>query len=287
MTTHRPLLLLITLAALAAPTMSAQAATLSVEPPLAAAGSTILLPVVFSPGKDKVNVVEGSITIPDGITVDGIDTSGSAFSLFADGPIYMLSSRTIEFTAGAPGGLAPDSIALVFVIKAHADVEGKYDITPLGISSYENDGKGTRNPVSAPIASVSVGPKGSVAVDAFPPAAPAPLVAEIGNDESLFNGRWFATFYGGADSASIDHYEVREGWWRPSVRADRYYVLLDQDRSSTVWVTAVSENGKRVTSSIAAENPWTERAVAAVLILVLATVGGLIWRRFFRRIKPI
>lgn len=280
MATLNRILLLIALMVLAAP---AYAASLSIEAPLAAAGAPLYLPVVFSPGNDDVNVVEGSIALPRGIAVDSIDTSGSAFPLFAEGPTYMLSSHSVEFTAGAPGGLAPGTPALLFVIKARAETEGNYGISLSHVSSYKNDGEGTKVAVSAPTVYLSVRPKGTVNVDALPASAPAPLIAEVGNDASLFNGKWFVTFYGGASGSSVDHYEVREGWWRAPERAERYYVLKDQGLGSTLWITAVGSGGESVTVKLPSAHPWTERGITAALIIAILTVAGLVWRRFFRK----
>lgn len=281
MTRTTKLLVLCLLASVLAVPVSA--AELSLQTPLAAVESPFLIPVTFTTDTESINTIEGSISIPEGITIDSIDTSGSAFSLFAEGPVYDLSSNTIAFTAGAPGGIAPDNVALVFVIKGHTSTVGSYSFVPKDVSAYKNDGTGTRIAVSGARASLSVGEKGSVEVDAFPPSAPTPLIAEVGKDDSLFGGKLFLTFYGGASGSSVDHYEVREGWWRLPIRADRYYLLKDQNQGSTIWVTAISNNGKSVTKEIPAVHPWTERILTAVLILLLGAIGGLIWRRFFRR----
>lgn len=265
-------------------TLPAHAATLSLEAPLAAADSAFYLPVVLTLEEtESINTVAGSIQVPEGVTIESIDTSGSAFSLFAEGPRYILASRTIAFTAGAPGGLPQKSTALLFVIKAHAALPGAYVFTPSGVSAYANDGQGTNAVVAFTPARVSVGVAGSVHTDALPAVPSAPIIAAIGRDESLFEGKWFATFYGGASGSSVDHYDVREGWWHPLVRAERYYVLEDQRRTSTVWITAVGENGHRVTTSIPAADPWPERLLLAGIVLLLGLIGALAWRVFRKR----
>lgn len=273
---------LFALLALAAYAFPANAASISIEAPLAGADAPFLLPVVFTPDKALVNAVEGSISVPDGVSIDGIDTAGSAFALFASGPVYVPASHSIEFTAGAPGGLSGETPALLFIVKAHAMVPGTYTLAPKSVSAYLNDGNGTKLAVGSAPSSVTVGEKGSVNVDAFPKPAPAPLIAEAGKDASLFNGKWFVTFYGGNEGDSVDYYEVREGWWRTPVRAERYYVLKDQGRGSTLWVTAVSRNGNTVTAGIPAANPWTERLVLAAIVLVALILAWLLLRRLRR-----
>lgn len=279
MTPSRFAVLLLATAAFALP---AAAAELSIETPLAAAGSAFQIPVVFSPEGEGVNAVEGSITVPDGVVIDRIDTSGSAFAVFASGPSYDLSSHSITFTAGAPNGISSDAVALLFVIEGRASAPGTYAFEPAGVSAYRNDGEGTPVSVSYRRTALSVGEKGSVAVDALPAAAPSPLVAEVGKDASLFEGRSFAAFYGGASGGSVLYYEVREGWWRLPSRADRYYVLKDQSRGTTIRVTAVSEGGGRVTTAIPPQHPWGERAQLAAALLAALLLAWLLYTRLRR-----
>ena len=273
-----PLLLVSLL--LGAPTLTALGATLSVEPPLGSAESTIELPVVFSADGESVNVVEGTITVPEGITIEAIDTSNSAFPLFASGPTYELGSRTIEFTAGAPLGINTDAVALVFVIHARSTFEGVYEFTSTA-SAYESDGSGTKIAVITNPAQLSVGAKGSVQVDALPKGAPQALVAEIGKDDSLFNGKWFVTFFGGSQGSPVEYYEVREGWWRTPKQADRYYVLEDQNLRTSIWVSAVDANGGRTTTYIGATYPWSER----IALFAIAVLAGAIAFFLYRKLR--
>jgi hypothetical protein len=264
---------------LSASSLPVQAAELSIEAPLASAGSTILLPVVFTADAASVNVVEGSIAVPDGMVIESIDASGSAFPLFASGPTYMPSSRTVEFTAGSESGVAPHETALLFVIHARAEKEATYVLVPGLVTAYARDGVGTKVAVSAQKTQVSVGAKGSAQVDALPEGPARALLAEVGKDESLFEGRWFATFLGGENGTPLARYEVREGWWRLPETAERYYVLKDQSLHTTVWVTAVDERGGRVTTMIPAAHPWTERVVLLALSLLAALCAYLAHRK--------
>ena len=255
------------------------AAELSIEAPLGGVGSPILLPVVFTAGDESVNVVEGSITIPEGMTIEHLDTSGSAFPLFASGPTYMPSSRTVEFTAGSESNIGAHEVALVFVIQARAEKEAMYEVSPGTIAAYASDGAGTKIAVAAHPTQVSVGAKGSVQVDAFPKGAPQTLLAEIGKEDSLFEGKWFLTFFGGAQGAPVARYEIREGWWRFPVSADRYYVLKDQARRTTLFVTAIDTNGNRTNILVPAAYPWAERAVLFAIALIAAVAAYLLMRR--------
>lgn len=282
MTVQRTFVCLFVLLILALPV---KAAELSFKMPRAAANAPFLLPVLFtaSPGED-LNAVEGTIMIPEGVVVDSIDTSGSSFSVFAAGPTYSETSHSITFLAGAPGGIDENARAVLFVIHGSAAIPGTYAFTPRSVAAYMNDGMGTKVAVSITAGSVVVGERGSVQIeeaDSVPPTT-TPLVAEVGRDESLYGGKWFVTFYGGASGSSVDYYEVKEGWWRSPVRSDRVVVLNDQSLSSLIRVTAVSENGNTIVTTIPAANPWKQWAIITVgALLVLALSIGFV--RFIRR----
>jgi hypothetical protein len=254
------------------------AAELSLEAPLVGAESSFSIPVVLSLEDENINVVEGSIVVPEGIVIERLSTAGSAFSLFAYGPVYEPSSRTIEFTAGNPSGIPSNEVSLLFTIEAHAPVVGSYTLRAQTVRAYVNDGTGSMLAVSTRPTEVVVGEKGSVAIDALPKNAPMPLVAEVGKDDSLFDGKWFATFYGGVRDG-IGYYEIREGWWRLPVRADRYYVLEDQNLRTTLYITAVDSDGTRTSVSIPPVYPWAERAVLTLIVLGAALIAYLGYRR--------
>lgn len=260
--------------------LTANAAMLTVQNEVGSVGARVAIPITFTTGEEPVNVVEGSIRIPDGLLVERIDTSRAAFPLFASGPRYELSSKSISFTAGAPQGIPPYTSGLLFTLYARAESEAAYEITPLEVEAYQSDGNGTRVAVAGAPGTVSVGPRGSTQEERFATGGREALIAEIGKDATLFNGLWFATFFGGSTGSTVAYYEVREGWWRLSTeRADRYYVLKDQERRTSLWITAVGEDGSRTTILVPALHPWAERAVLLALSLCGLLIAYLLYRR--------
>lgn len=258
----------------------AHAAALSIESSPAAAETTFTIPVLISSEK-AINVVEGSILIPDGMVIERISTGDSAFSLFASGPRYVPASHSIEFTAGAPKGISAGTPARLFVIYARAATPGAYTLTPEGIRAYENDGKGTLiTPNTTPM-TIVVGEKGSVKEVARPKETLPPLIADIGKDTSLFQGKWYLTFYGGSDVA---YYLVREGWWQLTPkRADRYYVLQDQSLHTPLWVTSITADGTKYTTYVPASHPWPERIFTLLLCILAGGIAFLLYIRMRRR----
>lgn len=257
-----------------------QAATLSIETPQGSVGARVLLPVVLSTSENEsVNVIEGAIRVPEGMTVERLSTSGSDFPLFASGPTYDIGSRMIEFTAGARNPLAPSSRALLFTIEARTNTEQTYTFETTYVRAYAGDGSGSSVSVTSSPATLAIGPKGTTPETTLPKGFPAPLIAEVGKDDSLFEGKWFATFFGGASRGSVAYYEIREGWWRMPERAERYYVLKDQELRTTLWVSAVFEDGGRTTVSITPAHPWAERIVLLAITLIAGVAAYLLLRR--------
>jgi hypothetical protein len=244
-------------------------------------GSTFYIPVQFERGPEIINVIEGSIRIPQGITVEHIDTTGSSLRVFAHGPTLDLSQGTIEFTGGTPQGIE-EATGTLFVIQARADSVGTYTILPRSVSAYEHNGEGTQVGITVPAVTVTVRDDGEVEERASEGAS-TPLVTAIGKEETLFEGKWFVTFYGGESGAMIDRYEVKEGWFGKTVSAERYHVLRDQGRSATLFVTAVDANGNTVSTRIAPENPWPERFLFGGGIALLVVLCGAFYFLVLRK----
>jgi len=67
---------------------SAQAATLQLVPSEARAGQEFAVAVKFNPEGDSINVVEGTIDIPEGMSVSRISTGGSALAVWTVEPAF-------------------------------------------------------------------------------------------------------------------------------------------------------------------------------------------------------
>lgn len=244
-------------------------------------GDSFSIPVTVDVGAEKVNVVEGLVAIPEGIIVDSVSTAGSALVLWPRQPAYVVADKAVEFTGGVPGSLP--SHALLFTIRAHAEHPGTYTFSPSEFAAYRNDGKGTRVTLAETAIAVNIAedakPTGGAASE---PVAKTSLIADLGRDASLFDGKYFVSFYGGDNGRGVDHYVVQEGWWGRAVVADRYYVLKDQGQGSSVHITAVNTDGSVQSTTLPAAHPWTERLTLLVAFVVLAAfLAGMV--RFIRK----
>jgi len=263
-----------------------QAATVQLEQNGAVgAGNQIVVQVTLTTDTAAINAVEGSIQVPDGVRIDGLDTAGSAFPLWVEYPELIVADSKITFSGGVPRGITQDTNALLFTIRAHADVPGSYPFVVEYADAYRSDGKGTKEETRLDGVSVAVDES-----DGFNKIAKGTettaLVVDVGQDETLFGGRTFISFYGGDAGSGVAYYEVREGWWRATERAERYYVLKDQKQSSAVRVTAVSTDGTKTTVVLPSAHPNLLPIVALILVL-LVLVALVIARRRAVRSKKI
>lgn len=274
---HRILSLLALSLVIALP---AQAVTLSIDDVDAGTASTFAVPVRINAEGTSINSVEGSINVPPGVTIDRIDRTGSVFSLWIEGPVYVPSERIIAFTGGVPGGIESSANELLFTIYAHSATPGSYSFAPEGVVAYRNDGTGGDVIVSAEASTLAIGEDADQPATNVDPVIRSPLYAEVGQDASLFDGAAFIALAGG----DAEYFIVNEGLFSRGVRADDFYVLKDQARTSTIRVTAVQSDGTRTLTTIPAENPWPERALLAVVIVFALSCAWLLARALRRRV---
>jgi hypothetical protein len=272
---------ILSLATLLFMAMGAHAATLSVQLPASVPiGVPFTIQVMLDSGGDVLNAIDGTVHIPSGISVQSVDTGSSLLALWPVEPVYRVSDDLISFAGGTPGGLAANTTGTVFTITAVADAPGTYRFSTANVSGYLNDGKGTR--VAIAVASGSTNASATAPAPAGTPAdsiAPVFTSVAIGSDASLFGGQYFASFYATDSGSGVDYYEVKEGWWSPYVRADRYYVLHDQSLQTDVTVRAVDGAGNAVTATIPAAHPWPHRILYLVLVALVVGVVYAVKRR--------
>ncbi len=104
----------------------------------------------IDPQSKYLNAVEGEITIAgsasDNLSVQ-IEKNNSMLSLWPSEPIYSPVDKTINFIGGMPGGF--DKEGLLFQMRLSASVTGSTTITWSGGTAYLNNGKGTKDSITA------------------------------------------------------------------------------------------------------------------------------------------
>jgi len=277
-----PLLVFVLVATFLAGDRVAHGATVSAIATPETSGGAIAIEIRLATDSDSINAVEGTINIPENITDVKVTTSGSAFSLWVSGPTYEIGDRAIHFTGGAPGGIGEGKDVLLFTIFGKTQVLGNHIFTPINVSVYENDGKGTLAPIQIIASKVEVTKIDSQISDLreeqIEKDDSAPRVtAVVGKDTSLFEGSYFLSFYGTDTGSGIARFEVSEGFGSFKEHKE-YYVLSDQKLGSLIRVRAVDGAGNSKTTWIFPEHPFAHKAPYVVIALALLLVLGIIWR---------
>ena len=114
-------------------------------------GDTIMFSVRINSENKDINTVEGEVLLDylaDAISLTDINTAGSQFSLWPSKPFPSENNTSISFVGGSPGGLISRD-AIVFNIVLKLQETGQIILSPNNIGVYLNDGKGTKDKVSA------------------------------------------------------------------------------------------------------------------------------------------
>lgn len=259
---------------LAAPLSVSAGQILTIPDPAARVDTEFNVYVEVLPASDSINVVEGSVAIPQGMHVVNISTAGSAFPLWAATPIYEVGARRVRFTGGAPRAVSGDEAERLFTMTIRADAAGTYSFQP-DAAGFADDGQGTRVKLESRTENVQVG--GESVLREGMKASTSKLTAEIGSDPSVYDGAWFVTAYGGDKGGGVAYYEVQEGDSKPE-RFSNAYILKDQTRESRVTVSAIAPDGSR-TSIVVGESGYLRTGVM-IVIAILLLLGGVY---FFRR----
>lgn len=233
--------------------------------------------VKLSSPNENINVAEGILTFNKNILdVKGISTGDSIFSLWTRAPVFSNENGMIMFTGGTPEGFKGkegEILKIVFVAKA----KGKANLAFAKDSAlYLSDGKGTKIQSQMEPAVISVlarpsdkAPKdewsGVLAGDKSPPNG---LEVKLGNDPSLFGGKYFISFFATDDGSGIKSYEVKEGDG-DFVESESPYVLKDQNLKSQIQIRAADKAGNY---SIAKFSPRLARMEIYLNLLIMLAI---------------
>lgn len=235
-------------------------------------------------GKEKINAVEGQITIPQSlIDVVEIRNGNSSVAFWVSQPKY--ENGVISFS-----GVTPDSFQykknFLFSVVLKTKKAGSGNIVLNEEKVLLNDGLGTATKVKKGSLSFSVSDESlpstiSKIDDSEPPEI---FVPHIDNDESIFGGKYFVVFSTQDKKSGIAGYAVKEGSWGDFKEATSPYLLTDQGLTKKIYVKATDVAGnERVVELKPTNKPWYLDYRILVIILVIICVVFLLkkWRRIF------
>ncbi len=220
------------------------------------AGDTSIINIYLDTEGKNINTVDGVISLNDKSSskfeIKDISLANSVFSMWPRKP--MLENKKISFIGGVPGGVSGENL-LLFKIILKVNEPGEFIISPTNVIAYLNDGLGTSLNISSKESVVSVLSASEdlqdkwqeiVSNDHMPPMSFEIILIQ---DENLYDGKKFISFEAIDNESGISHYEVKEGN-RGSARSESPYILIDQDRSSKITVTAYDKAGNLYVSTL-------------------------------------
>lgn len=235
-------------------------------------GSTSLVKVMINTGETEINSIEGDMTFSTSRDIVSLPTGGSVFNLWPQKP--SLEKGHVVFVGGTPGGIFGTSLH-VFSIAVKPSSTKSIEINFKDVIAYLHDGKGTKlvlagKTIKVPVLEREKSENELASLINNDLTPPDHFAIELGRDSSLYDGKYFITFYSRDAESGISRYEVIEGSY-PVIRSGSTYVLQNQNLDETIEVHAIDAAGNiRVeTLALQQDNSWTGRILISIFFMLL------------------
>lgn len=277
----------------ALPAVSVRAMSMSVDYSKNAVhvGDTVLLKITLNTDGKEINVIDGDITFSSPSDVTSISTGGSIFKLWPRKP--SLERNKILFTGGTPSGVFGSSLQ-VFTVAVKPKTAKPIKINFENVAAHLNDGAGTRISVKSSAVEIPVLAKGDekdelASLFTLDETPPLPFDIELGRDLSLYDGKYFISFYAEDKDSGIDMYMVKEEGHQ-EVRSGSVYVLQNQNLSGKVEVKAIDNAGNTRTQTLDLKGgstwkTWVKTIINGAFIIAIFVAALLVIFYFGRRIS--
>lgn len=220
------------------------AARLSIVPGIihAAVGDVVSVDLILDTENESINAVDLNLIYPALVTMKSVSKNHSILSLWVDEPSF--TRDTISVRGGIPGGIKiSHGVLATITFQANAVGQGTlvYNASSLVL---RNDGLGSSADITASALTIDIQPRTASlsatpgSVNAHVVRRPSSFSIQIGQDDAVLGGKYFASFY----TSGIDHYEIQEGRGVFQI-ARNPYLLSDQHLHSVIHVRAYDSNG--------------------------------------------
>lgn len=252
-------------------------------------GDIVVLKVILNTEGEKINTVEGLISVAglsDSVVIKDFSVANTPFRLWPRSPSLSSDNTLISFVGGIPQGLKGENM-LVFSIIVEAVKQGVATFDLKGVNVLLHDGKGTviTPKLSSKVIKVIDGDDttiikdewiSSIASDVIPPA---PFNIDFGSDYSLFEGKKFISFSTTDSESGIDYYVVTEGDLSP-VRSGSTYVLQNQESSDKITVVAFDKAGNTTSATY---DPNQKQNFLGFIVGLLLFIGCALFLFFWTK----
>jgi len=245
------------------------AARIFFEPPnnTHGVGESFTVNVKLDTQGENINAVDLGILYPPLLEIKSISKSGSAVQLWVQEPNY--TSTGVFISGGSPGGIkSSNALIAKITMKTKAIGDGNFQLTPAS-SVLLNDGQGTKASLTVGQASFNViaqskkeptSPSSTVSGSPSPSPSTTPTPKNtskeepedkskpkkfkilIGQDQRVFEGKKFISFFTTDSKSGVDHYEVKEGD-KPFKVAQSPYLLSEEDGRVVIRLRAYDSAG--------------------------------------------
>ncbi len=226
--------------------------------------------VEFLPEQNSINTIEGTLIIPQGLTIKTINDADSIIPLWIERP--ELKNNQIHFAGVIPGGFQSEQ-GIIFKITAEAVTNIQEKIELKDVQALQNDGQGTPVIVTVSPAQVSSisgeSQSAPIVEDTILPERFTPIVSQ---DPNLYEGKWFVVFSTTDKQSGINHYEVKESKKGTWIKTSSPYLLADQTRSSPISIKAVDNAGNErieVVPELYPHHVFKQMLIWGILILLI------------------
>ena len=257
------------------------------------AGDQFEVNILLNTDGENANAFGGMVTYPtDLLQLKEIRDGNTIVNFWVDMPTSTPSG--VLFSGITPGGYQGQSgkiMSLIFTAK----VVGQGNIGIVNTQLLRNDGAGSEIPLTVSNFSFSIaaanGQGGVVVPEIKNTELPEAFVPQVGQDPSVFDGKWFIAFAAEDKGSGIDHYEVKESKytildfskWNIATSP---YLLTDQNLESTIYVKAVDKSGNERIEMISPKHPIAFYAnldnwfILVLIITFLWLYKNLVWKKY-------
>jgi len=240
---------------------------------------------VFIDTTESINALQGEMVFSDNLfQAQRVYDGNSSISFWLEKPD--IAKGSFVFSGIAPGGFLGER-KLIFSTLVRQVTAGSSQIHFKNVVALRNDGNAT--PLSLEIQKNSLGgnsiPSENFSLDSGDIILPETFKPEIGNNEDIFNGKYFIAFSTVDKNSGISYYEVKESRFKilsfkdSWIRGESPFELRDQNLKSVIFVKAIDNNGNERVAVIYPEIQWYKSSEYLIIIGVGVFLLYFTWKR--------
>ncbi len=247
-------------------------------------GDTVILDVYLNSDENEINAIEGTINVSGDYDIKTITTANSIFDLWPNKPSF--SKGEISFVGGSPAGFFGARLK-IFSIAITPNSSKNVIFSSESIEVFLNNGIGTKLKVDKLDKTFEISESDNknrndleklISEDKN---SPKDFEIIIGQDNSIFDGKYFASFNTTDNESGLNRYEVIENN-NQSVRSGNTYVLQDQSLKGKITVKAIDNAGNvRVSEIDVLDNSinWLAVSISIVILFIVFFISKLFKKR--------